>query len=386
MQLIDEILPDTNPQYQKIEEYYDPQEVLMFDIETTGLSASSSFIYLIGVNLKKEGCWHIIQLFNDDGMSEPEIISTFMDILKDYKYLVEFNGDSFDIPFVRKRLEYINRKQGTDIIDRFDDITKIDLYKLIRPYKKALGLANLKQKTIERFLGINRIDQMNGGELINVYFQYLTYKNKKYRSLLLQHNRDDMEGMFFLTDIFALNRLSLGCLKFSDMKIVGGNSLRLKLFFTPDSFPEMSFASTLNNNSLSINKNEAVSPLLVVSGNIKEAYISLPISTGVFKYFYKDTKNYHFYPELDSAYHKDLAASLSEYEKVSANKSNCYTKLEGYFIRKYGFDSGKSFYPADTESPARSDAYIELSDEFLSDSSLVNEFTRYIVKHILAGK
>ena len=133
MQLIDEILPDTNPQYQKIEEYYDPQEVLMFDIETTGLSASSSFIYLIGVNLKKEGCWHIIQLFNDDGMSEPEIISTFMDILKDYKYLVEFNGDSFDIPFVRKRLEYINRKQGTDIIDRFDDITKIDLYKLYRP-------------------------------------------------------------------------------------------------------------------------------------------------------------------------------------------------------------------------------------------------------------
>jgi hypothetical protein len=358
----------------------------MFDIETTGLSASSSFIYLIGVNLKKDGCWHIIQLFNDDGMSEPEIISTFMDILKDYKYLVEFNGDSFDIPFVRKRLEYINRKQGTDIIDRFDDITKIDLYKLIRPYKKALGLANLKQKTIERFLGINRIDQMNGGELINVYFQYLTYKNKKYRSLLLQHNRDDMEGMFFLTDIFALNRLSLGCLKFSDMKIVGGNSLRLKLFFTPDIFPEMNFASTLNDNALSINKNEAVSPLLVVSGNIKEAYISLPISTGVFKYFYKDTKNYHFYPELDSAYHKDLAASLSEYEKVSANKSNCYTKLEGYFIRKYGFDSGKSFYPANTESPARSDAYIELSDEFLSDSSLVNEFTRYIVKHILAGK
>ena len=386
MQIIDEILPATNPIYQKIEEYYDPTEVLMFDIETTGLSASSSFIYLIGVNLKKDGCWHIIQLFNDDGMSEPEMISSFMDILGDYKYLIEFNGDTFDIPFVKKRLEYINRKQGSGIIDRFDFITRIDLYKLIRPFKKPLGLANLKQKTIERFLGLNRIDQMNGGELINVYFLYLTYKNKKYRSLLLQHNRDDMEGMFYLTDIFALERLSLGCLSFSDISITTGSSLKLRLFFTPDIFPDMSFAATLGSKELSINKNEASSPLLIISGNAKEAYLSIPVSTGVFKFFYKDTKNYHYYPALDSAYHKDLSASLSEYEKLPANKSNCYTKAEGYFIRKYGFGGGKSFYPECEATPSKGGSYIELSDEFLSDRELLNDFTRHMVKCIMSGK
>ena len=386
MQLIDEILPDTNKVYRKIEEYYDPEEVLMFDIETTGLSASSSFIYLIGINLKKGGSWHIIQLFNDDGMSEPEIIRYFMDILKEYKYLVEFNGDTFDIPFVRKRLEYINRKQGTDIIDHFDDITRIDLYKLIRPFKKPLGLANLKQKTIERFLGLNRIDQMNGGELINVYFQYLTYKNRNYRSLVLQHNRDDMEGMFYLTDIFALSKLSLGCLHFSDMKITSGTSLKLRLFFIPDTFPDMSFAATAGAKEMSINKSEASSPLMVISGNAGEAYISLPVTTGIFRYYHKDPKNYHYYPELDLAYHKDLAASLSEYERIPANKSNCYTKVEGYFIKKYGFEGGKTFYPDESKNPSKNDAYIELSDEFLSDRELIDQFTRYMVRIMLSGK
>ena len=55
MLIIDEELSKTNPVYSKIEEYYDPRDIIMFDIETTGLSASSSFIYLIGVNYYKDG-------------------------------------------------------------------------------------------------------------------------------------------------------------------------------------------------------------------------------------------------------------------------------------------------------------------------------------------
>lgn len=385
MQLTDEILSETKKEYKTIEEYYDPHEVMMFDIETTGLSASSSFIYLIGLSINKDGRWHIIQLFNDDGSSEPEIIRTFMDMLKEHKYLVTFNGDSFDIPFVKKRLEYINMKQRAGLIDRFDEITRVDLYKMIRPFKKALGLANLKQKTIERFLGINRIDQMNGGELINVYFQYLSGGSARYRSLLLQHNRDDMEGMFYLSDIFALNNLSLGLLSYSDMSINSGSALKLRLFFKPDIFPGMSFAATSGSSSLSLNKKEASSPLLVLSGDVKEAYISLPISTGIFKYYYKDTANYHYYPELDSAFHKDLSASFSDYRRLPAKASNCYTKVEGYFIEKYGFSGGKSFYPEASEG-ARGSAYIELSDDFLSDRELLNEYIRYVVRFILSGK
>ncbi|MBR1673359.1 MAG: ribonuclease H-like domain-containing protein [Eubacterium sp.] len=371
MQIIDELLPKENKIYDKLEEYYDPQDIMMFDIETTGLSASSSFIYIIGYNIKMADGWHIIQLFNDDGESEPEIISHFMRELARYKYLIEFNGDSFDVPYVKKRLELINRRQGLDIPDNFEKVQQIDLYKLIRPFKKALGLANMKQKTIERFLGIDRIDQMNGGELIYVYFNYLTDKTVRERSLLLQHNRDDMEGMFFLTDIFALKKLSEGRLNFSGMEMINSNQLRLKLSFKPEYALGLSFAAT--------------DPLLIVSGKADDAYISLPVSKGVFKYFYKDYKNYNYYPELDAAYHKDLASTLTDYTSCPAKASNCYTRLEGFFIKKYGFTEGQSFFPDDKESTGKADAYIELSDEFLSDTELLNDYIRHVVHTIMTG-
>ena len=371
MQIIDELLPKENKIYDKLEEYYDPQDIMMFDIETTGLSASSSFIYIIGYNIKMADGWHIFQLFNDDGESEPEIISHFMRELARYKYLIEFNGDSFDVPYVKKRLELINRRQGLDIPDNFEKVQQIDLYKLIRPFKKALGLANMKQKTIERFLGIDRIDQMNGGELIYVYFNYLTDKTAHERSLLLQHNRDDMEGMFFLTDIFALKKLSEGRLNFSGMEMINSNQLRLKLSFKPEYALGLSFAAT--------------DPLLIVSGKQDDAYISLPVSKGIFKYFYKDYKNYNYYPELDAAYHKDLASTLTDYTSCHAKASNCYTRLEGFFIKKYGFTEGQSFFPDDKESTGKSDAYIELSDEFLSDTELLNDYIRHIVHAIMTG-
>ena len=393
MQIIDELLPSENTIYNKLEEYYDPKKVLMFDIETTGLSASSSFIYIIGYNIKREDGWHIIQLFNDDGESEPEMIRYFMEVLSCYSYLIEFNGDSFDVPFVKKRLELINRRQGLDIPDNFENINQVDLYKLIRPFKKALGLANLKQKTIERFLGLNRIDQMNGGQLIFVYFNYLTDRSSRDRSLLLQHNRDDMEGMFYLTDIFALKKLSEGELSFSGMEMTNTNSLRLKLAITPQHPMAISFAALGNelspskslNDSCSVNKRESTAPLLIVSGRANDAYISIPVSSGIFKYYFSDYKNYLYYPELDAAYHKDLAATLKNYSSCTAKASNCYTKLEGFFIKKYGFKDGKNFYPEETESPGKADAYIELSDEFLSDTELLNAYLRHLVSYILTG-
>ena len=52
----------------------------------------------------------------------------------------------------------------------------IDLFKKSKSLSPLFKLENYKQKTIEHFLGINRSDKSDGGELINVYKQYLTGK------------------------------------------------------------------------------------------------------------------------------------------------------------------------------------------------------------------
>ena len=56
-----------------------PDDILYFDIETTGLSASRSDLYLIGLGFYDGDHFKTLFLFNDDGCSEPEILAEFAD-------------------------------------------------------------------------------------------------------------------------------------------------------------------------------------------------------------------------------------------------------------------------------------------------------------------
>ena len=57
-------------------------------------------------------------------------------------------------------------------------------FKELSPIKPLLCLENYKQKSIEAFLGIDREDKYSGGELINVYYEYLAQKDDEKLSLL----------------------------------------------------------------------------------------------------------------------------------------------------------------------------------------------------------
>ena len=146
---------------------YKKKDVLFFDIETTGLSASSSYLYLIGCIYYKENSWHLKQWFSDSIDEEKEIITLFFEFLKDYKVLVHYNGQGFDIPYLLKKVNRYKLRYD------FDSITSLDIYKEILPYKKLLAFENLKQKTVESAFGLNRLDTFSGGDLIAVYTSYV---------------------------------------------------------------------------------------------------------------------------------------------------------------------------------------------------------------------
>ncbi len=216
---------------------YGKDAVLMFDLETTGLSPRNSFIYIIGINLFLNGEWHILQLFNDDGRSEPEMLRAFTDYCSGKSAIFSFNGDTFDIPFVRTRMDKIKAATGESFTDPFLHKLSVDFLKEIRPFKYTLGLPNVKQKTVEQYLGINRIDQYNGGQLIDVYLSYLSSGNEHGRKLVLQHNRDDMEGMFHLACLRAVSNFCGGGINPLDggiTTLVKGNRLFLSIEFCLD--------------------------------------------------------------------------------------------------------------------------------------------------------
>ena len=171
---------------------------LFFDIESTGLNPSYAAVYLIGCSWFEDGEWQLRLYFADDRRAECDVLRTFADLLRGFSTVVHFNGDRFDIPFLQERMA----RYGLG--DPFAGMESIDLLKRVRPYKKLLGVENLKQKTLERFLGIDREDLFGGGELIQVYEEYLYSEDPRLEHFLLLHNLEDVKGMSELTALLRI--------------------------------------------------------------------------------------------------------------------------------------------------------------------------------------
>lgn len=178
-------LPDTYP----LKRLGRREKLLFFDIETTGLSGDRSQLYLIGCTFFRAGGWRLIQWFADTPGDEPAVLTAFFEFLKQFTAIVHFNGDGFDIPFLLKRC------RAWGLAYDFSAVRSIDIYRRIRPYRLHLGLDNLKQKSIECFLGVFREDRYSGGELIEVYRDYLLTRDNRLYDMLMLHNREDLEGM-----------------------------------------------------------------------------------------------------------------------------------------------------------------------------------------------
>ena len=82
---------------------YPKEDLLFFDIETTGFSAKTSALYLIGVLFYTNDHWNTLQWFADDYQSEEALLKAFFSFIKSFQCLIHFNGTGFDIPFIEKK-------------------------------------------------------------------------------------------------------------------------------------------------------------------------------------------------------------------------------------------------------------------------------------------
>ena len=195
-----------------IEERFPGKNILYYDIETTGLSASRGMVYLIGTAWKKEDSgYEIQQYFAYNAIDEKELILEFARRIRSFEILVSFNGENFDMPFLKKRAEYLGL--SVNILDY--EAVSLDIYKKIRKYCGLLGMENAKQKTVEKFVGIVREDMVSGKELIKVYRDYLVKRDEHMRDILLLHNSEDvtglpaLAGMISYCDVFELSLIHI---------------------------------------------------------------------------------------------------------------------------------------------------------------------------------
>ena len=70
----------------------DKEEILFFDIETTGLSPKSAQIYSIGLLLFKASEMEIVQLFANSLSEEIEVLQKFQEYCKAKTQFISFNS------------------------------------------------------------------------------------------------------------------------------------------------------------------------------------------------------------------------------------------------------------------------------------------------------
>lgn len=300
------------------------EKTLFFDIETTGFSPKTSALYLIGVLYYKKNSWHLKQWFANDYMSEKEILTSFFSFLANFHCLVHYNGLGFDIPFLKEKC---SQHQLIKEIELLDKISQIDIYKHIFPHKKKLKVENIKQKTLEAFLHIQREDIYHGGQLIKIYQKYIkqcqTGNNAETNSLmhtLLLHNEEDLTGMLEFSGVLYLIDLLEGSMDFTMVSITPKKNQMTITATLPSSFP-CPLTYTGNGDTLIIKENSL--------------FLQICSYQGELKFFYENYKDYYYLPMEDTAIHKSVAAFVDKDYRQKAKRENCYQRKEGIFYPIY---------------------------------------------------
>ena len=79
-------------------------KILFFDIETTGFTAKSSHVYLIGCAYYDGHTFQLIQWFSETSEDEKYVIQAFFEFSENFTHIVHFNGNNFDIPFIQQKM------------------------------------------------------------------------------------------------------------------------------------------------------------------------------------------------------------------------------------------------------------------------------------------
>lgn len=186
-----QICPNEEDQ-SRLERLGNLDDLLFFDIETTGFNRIYDHIISITFMYLENKTWIITQLFAESLDDEFTLLNHGTNLFNDKKIHITYNGNAFDIPFLNIKYVHYN------ISASLNKSKSYDLYPMAR---KALSLENYKLKSIEKHLGIERIDEISGLECIENYKAYLATGDMQYANLILEHNFEDVLNLLALTKI-----------------------------------------------------------------------------------------------------------------------------------------------------------------------------------------
>ncbi len=338
------------------------EDALFFDIETTGFSPANTQLYLIGCAKRQGDEMLIEQYFAESKEDEILILSSFLKLLESYQTLITFNGLGFDIPYIKSKCSFYH------LTECFSQKNSVDLFKAASSLKFLLKLPNYKQKTIESFLGIERKDIYDGGQLIKIYQDYVKKPCEQQMYFLKQHNYEDVTGMLDLLPILSYSTFFKGGYTL--------DSIESNIYIDYDGISKKELIFSLKNSipvpeRVSYSYNE-----FYLTCNGPDTKLSVKLYEGELKYFFENYKDYYYLPKEDIAVHKNVAASVDKAYRKNATASTCYIRKESIFLPQYE----EIIEPAFRLTRKETLSYFELSDEFIESNEMLRNYIEHILK------
>ena len=119
--------PDTVNYLSNVKNKLSENSAIFYDIETTGLSRYTAFVYLIGAVRFEENQWMLYQWMGEDENEEVLVLQEFASFLTNADCTIQYIGNRFDQHFQEER--YRKNKMDTP----FKEILSLDLYQLLKP-------------------------------------------------------------------------------------------------------------------------------------------------------------------------------------------------------------------------------------------------------------
>lgn len=170
--------------------YFGDMKPCVFDIETTGLDPARCKVCLTAMLTRTDSGVRVTQFLAENHYEENRVLQATLDFFasEGIDYLITFNGQAFDIPFMNKRLE-------STFMDGHIGLFNFDLYRFLsKGTDLRKRISSLSQKSIENYYGIisDRQDTITGRESVALFDEYAITGNTTLEKIILTHNREDV--------------------------------------------------------------------------------------------------------------------------------------------------------------------------------------------------
>ena len=171
--------------------------LLFVDTETTGLAGGTgTYAFLVGVARVENARLVVSQYFMRDFDDEPALLAALAPLLATASAVVTFNGGGFDLPLLETRF-VLGRRPWPATLPHLD---------LLRPARRVWTgwLADCRLTTLEQaVLGLDREDDVPGGIIPLLYFDYLRSRRATPLRRVFEHNRSDVLSLVALVGWFG---------------------------------------------------------------------------------------------------------------------------------------------------------------------------------------